>query len=83
VLVIFDVLLILDPETRFMVTLGWIIGRPLALLFDPFESVVSDVPIISPIVTKHISRFSTFQVCFELSMKYATSSDYFLMQCRP
>lgn len=24
----------------FMVTLGWIIGRPLALLFDPFESVV-------------------------------------------
>ncbi|KAG1743446.1 hypothetical protein EDB19DRAFT_1827345 [Suillus lakei] len=23
-----------------MVTLGWIIGRPLALLFDPFESVV-------------------------------------------
>lgn len=39
-LVIFDVLLILDPETRFMVTLGWIIGRPLALLFDPFESVV-------------------------------------------
>ncbi|KAG1883420.1 Sodium/calcium exchanger protein-domain-containing protein [Suillus subluteus] len=24
----------------FMVTLGWIMGRPLALLFDPFESVV-------------------------------------------
>ncbi|KAG2149063.1 uncharacterized protein EDB93DRAFT_1143435 [Suillus bovinus] len=23
-----------------MITLGWIIGRPLALLFDPFESVV-------------------------------------------
>ncbi|KAG1869667.1 Sodium/calcium exchanger protein-domain-containing protein [Suillus tomentosus] len=24
----------------FMITLGWIMGRPLALLFDPFESVV-------------------------------------------
>lgn len=24
----------------FMVTLGWVIGRPLGLLFDPFESVV-------------------------------------------
>jgi Ca2+:H+ antiporter len=33
-----------------MVTLGWIIGRPLALLFDPFESVVSVVPSISPTV---------------------------------
>lgn len=27
----------------FMVTLGWVIGRPLGLLFDPFESVVSAV----------------------------------------
>ncbi len=25
-----------------MVILGWILDKPLALLFDPFESVVSD-----------------------------------------
>lgn len=25
----------------FMVTLGWILGKPLSLLFDPFESIVS------------------------------------------
>ena len=24
----------------FIVTLGWIIGKPLSLLFDPFESIV-------------------------------------------
>jgi Ca2+:H+ antiporter len=33
--------LMLNPVSRFMVTLGWIMDRPLALLFDPFESVVS------------------------------------------
>ena len=24
----------------FIVTLGWIIGKPLTLLFDPYESIV-------------------------------------------
>lgn len=24
----------------FIITLGWIMGRPLTLLFDPFESIV-------------------------------------------
>ena len=24
----------------FIVTLGWILGKPLSLLFDPFESIV-------------------------------------------
>jgi Ca2+:H+ antiporter len=27
-------------STRFMVTLGWIVGKPLTLLFDPYESIV-------------------------------------------
>lgn len=27
--------------TPFMVILGWILGKPLSLLFDPFESIVS------------------------------------------
>ena len=31
-----------------MVILGWILDKPLALLFDPFESVVSSQP---PLVT--------------------------------
>jgi hypothetical protein len=26
--------------TSFVVTLGWIIGKPLTLLFDPLESIV-------------------------------------------
>lgn len=26
--------------SRFIVTLGWIIGKPLTLLFDPYESIV-------------------------------------------
>jgi len=30
----------------FMVTLGWIIGKPLTLLFDPFESIVLFLSII-------------------------------------
>jgi Ca2+:H+ antiporter len=25
---------------RFIVTLGWILGKPLTLLFDPYESIV-------------------------------------------
>jgi Ca2+:H+ antiporter len=24
---------------RFVVTLGWILGKPLTLLFDPYESI--------------------------------------------
>lgn len=28
-------------DKSFMVTLGWILNKPLALLFDPFESIVS------------------------------------------
>lgn len=35
-----------------MVTLGWIIGRPLGLLFDPFESVVS---VVSPMIHMKLS----------------------------
>lgn len=66
-----------------MVTLGWIIGRPLALLFDPFESVVSAFQSINPSAAKQICRFSTFRVCFNFSMKYATRSNHFLMQCKP
>lgn len=27
--------------TPFMVILGWILDKPLSLLFDPFESIVS------------------------------------------
>ncbi|KAI0346126.1 Calcium/proton exchanger [Trametopsis cervina] len=30
----------------FMVTLGWIIGKPLTLLFDPFESIVMFLSVI-------------------------------------
>jgi hypothetical protein len=36
-----------------MVTLAWMMGKPLGLLFDPFESVVSQIkktmlPVLSP-----------------------------------
>ena len=36
-----------------MVTLAWMMGKPLGLLFDPFESVVSQInnsmlPMLSP-----------------------------------
>lgn len=31
----------------FMVTLGWCIGKPLSLLFDPFESIVSYCSILT------------------------------------
>ena len=30
----------------FIVTLGWIIGKPLTLLFDPFESIVMFLAVI-------------------------------------
>jgi hypothetical protein len=30
----------LTPLRSFTVTLGWILGKPLTLLFDPFESIV-------------------------------------------
>lgn len=29
-----------DPIRSFIVILGWILGKPLTLLFDPFESIV-------------------------------------------
>lgn len=29
-----------DTFTRFMILLGWVLDKPLALLFDPFESIV-------------------------------------------
>ena len=30
----------LSRQRRFIVTLGWILGKPLTLLFDPFQSIV-------------------------------------------
>ena len=35
-----SVLLIDADGFRFIVTLGWIMGKPLTLLFDPLESIV-------------------------------------------
>jgi hypothetical protein len=31
---------LLTPFRSFIVTLGWMLGKPLTLLFDPFESIV-------------------------------------------
>ena len=31
---------VLTPFRSFTVVLGWILGKPLTLLFDPFESIV-------------------------------------------
>jgi hypothetical protein len=30
----------LTPFRSFIVLLGWVLGKPLTLLFDPFESIV-------------------------------------------
>ena len=30
----------IDPISSFIVLLGWVLGKPLTLLFDPFESIV-------------------------------------------
>ena len=38
-----------------MVILGWILDKPLPLLFDPFETVVSSIQCILPILLMMIN----------------------------
>ena len=52
-----------DPICSFIVILGWILGKPLTLLFDPFESIVlflSGEALLLAIVTNRMSTDSCF-----------------------
>ncbi len=48
-----------------MVILGWILDKPLPLLFDPFESIVRFPLIIwsLTVLSARVHRFCIFPVC--------------------
>jgi hypothetical protein len=49
----------LTPFRSFMVILGWILGKPLTLLFDPFESIVLFLAGRPPLLAIVTTRMST------------------------
>ncbi len=56
----------------FIVTLGWIIGKPMSLLFDPFESVVLFLSGTSP----HCSAPHTFRADRRFPQSLLSTTQY-------
>lgn len=70
-----------------MVTLGWTLDKPLALLFDPFESIVSYVYVERPLAglsslsgTLHL--WQVISVTWRAVLKWHFSSNNELRRCR-
>jgi Ca2+:H+ antiporter len=69
-----------DIYIRCLVILAWIINKPLSLLMDPFQSLVSKLRYISIRLFMSIFRFYICLVRFGIAHRYITSKHIHLVQ---